>query len=135
MHTVVRGSTSIFRTSAPAPRHDDPGLRADARLTVQWVGHATVLLQLGDRMLATDPLVVPTVGLLSKRLVEPGVSADAFPPLDLAVISHMHFDHLSYGSLDRLESKIGFLAIPDGGFPYLPRFDFDISTRKKSAES
>jgi len=123
--TVVRGSTSIFRSSADAPRHDEPGLRVDARLTAQWVGHATVLLQLGDRMIATDPVVVPTVGGLSKRLVKPGVSADAFPDLSLAVISHVHFDHLSYGSLELLAPKIGLLAIPEGAFPYLPEFTFD----------
>jgi len=120
--TVVRGSTSIFRSSAEAPRHDEAGLRADARLTVQWVGHSTVLLQLGDRMIATDPLIVPTVGLLSKRLVKPGVDADGFPRLDLAVISHVHFDHLSYGSLEELAPKIELLAIPDGAFSYLPNF-------------
>ncbi len=124
VRTVVRGSTSIFRASAPAPRHDDPSLRTDARLTVQWVGHATVLLQLGDRMITTDPLVVSTAGVLAKRIVEPGVSAEAFPAVDLAVISHMHVDHLSYGSLELLEHKIGLLAIPEGGFPYLPNFAF-----------
>lgn len=123
--TVFRGSTSIFRASAPPPRRDDPAVRTDARLTVQWVGHATVLLQLGERMIATDPLVVPTVGVLSKRIVQPGVSAADFPAVDLAVVSHVHFDHLSYGSLELLEDKIGLLAIPEGAFPYLPNFAFD----------
>jgi N-acyl-phosphatidylethanolamine-hydrolysing phospholipase D len=123
--TVFRGSTSLFHSSASAPRHDDPAVRADARLTVQWVGHATVLLQIGDRMIATDPLVASTVGLLSKRLVAPGVAADAFPALDLAVLSHVHFDHLSYGSLEALAPKISLLAIPEGAFPYLPDFSFD----------
>jgi L-ascorbate metabolism protein UlaG (beta-lactamase superfamily) len=123
--TVVRGATSIFRSSAEAPRHDDPALRADARLTVQWVGHATMLIQLGDRMIATDPLVTSTAGVLSKRLVKPGVTAEQFPQLDLAVLSHVHFDHLSYGSLEELSPKISLLAIPEGGFPYLPEFSFD----------
>lgn len=123
VQTVLRGATSVFRSSARAPRSDDPALRADVRLSVQWVGHATTLLQLEDRMIVTDPAIVPTVGLLSKRIVRPGVTD--FPRLDLAVISHMHFDHLSYASLETLESKIGLLAIPEGGFPYLPAFAFD----------
>ncbi len=125
VQTVLRGSTSIFHSSAKAPAHDDPSLRADARLTAQWVGHATLLLQLDDRIVVTDPVVVPTVGILSKRLVEPGVAAAEFPSLDLAVLSHVHFDHLSYGSLEALESKIRLLAIPEGAFPYLPNFAFD----------
>lgn len=121
--TVMRGATSVFRRSADAPMADDPALRADVRLSVQWVGHATLLVQLDDRMLVTDPVVTKTVGTLSKRLVDPGVTD--FPHLDLAVISHMHFDHLSYGSLERLEDKIDLLAIPGGGFAYLPSFAFD----------
>lgn len=123
VQTVFRGATSVFRASAPAPLHDYPGLRADVRLSVQWVGHATTLIQLDDRMILTDPAVTPTVGLLSKRLVDPGV--EPIPSVDLAVISHVHFDHLSYASLDVLEERIKLLAIPEGGFSYLPNFAFD----------
>lgn len=123
VQTVIRGSTSFLYRSADAPLHDDPGPRADVRLSVQWVGHATALLQLEDRMILTDPAITATVGVLSKRIVDPGVRA--FPRLDLTVISHVHFDHLSYSSLEELEDRIDLLAIPEGGFPYLPAFSFD----------
>lgn len=123
MQTVWRGSTSVFRSTADAPRHDDAALRSDVRLSVQWVGHATTLIQLDDHMVITDPALTSTVGLLSKRLVAPGV--DAIPPLDLGVISHMHFDHLSYASLESIEDRLSLLAMPNGGLAYLPNFRFD----------
>lgn len=123
VHTVFRGATSVFRGSEPAPVHDSAERRDDVRLSVQWVGHATTLIQMDDRMILTDPAITPTVGLLSKRLVDPGV--DPIPAVDLAVISHMHFDHLSYASLELLQERITLLAIPDGGFPYLPNFAFE----------
>ncbi|MGZ3421484.1 MAG: MBL fold metallo-hydrolase [Polyangiales bacterium] len=123
VHTVVRGSTSIFRTSAPAPKHDLPA--NDAELAVLWVGHATVLVQLRDRVVVTDPVTTATVGQLSKRIVEPGLRADQFPPIDLVAISHVHYDHLSLGTLSALEKKIQFLAIPSGGLAYVPDYAFD----------
>lgn len=123
VQTVFRGATSVFRASADAPMHDDPSLRADVRLSVHWVGHATTLIQLEDRMVITDPAITSTVGLLSKRIVDAAVTE--FPRLDLGVVSHMHFDHLSYASLEALESRLALLAIPDGAFAYLPAFSFD----------
>jgi len=124
-NVIARGATSVFYRSAEAPRHDAPALREDARLTVQWVGHATTLVQLDDRMIATDPAITPTVGVISKRVVEPGVDAEHFPSLDLVVISHMHFDHLSYASLEALAPKIALLAVPDEGLSYVPNLEFD----------
>lgn len=124
-NVVARGALSAFYASAEAPRHDDPAPRADVRLSVQWVGHATALLQLDDRMIVTDPAVGPTVGVVAKRIVEPGVKPEDFPPLDLVVVSHMHFDHLSYRSLELLAPKIALVAVPDGGLNYLPNLPFD----------
>lgn len=123
VQTVFRGATSVFRHSVDAPGHDDASLRADVRLSVHWVGHATTLIQLEDRMVITDPAVTSTVGLLSKRIVDAAVTE--FPRLDLGVISHTHFDHLSYASLEAIESRLSLLAIPDGAFAYLPSFAFD----------
>jgi L-ascorbate metabolism protein UlaG (beta-lactamase superfamily) len=120
--TVVRGTTSIFRSSAPAPKHDTP---AHAELAVLWVGHATVLLEIGGRIVVTDPVTTSAVGQLSKRIVRPGLRPEQFPFVDLVAISHVHYDHLSFGSLDALETKIGFLAMPEGGLAYLPDYAFD----------
>lgn len=120
--TVIRGSTSVFRSSEPAPRNDTP---AHDELAMLWVGHATVLLEIGGRVVVTDPVTTATVGQLSKRVVQPGLRPEQFPLIDLVVISHMHYDHLSFGTLAALEKKIGFLAMPEGGLAYLPEFSFD----------
>jgi L-ascorbate metabolism protein UlaG (beta-lactamase superfamily) len=120
--TVIRGSTSVFRSSEPAPRHDTP---AHDELAMLWVGHATVLLEIGGRVVVTDPVTTATVGQLSKRVVKPGLPAEGFPNIDLVAISHVHYDHLSLGSLGALENKIEFLAMPEGGLAYLPEYSFD----------
>jgi N-acyl-phosphatidylethanolamine-hydrolysing phospholipase D len=108
--------------SAPRPvahKLSDP--RAEARLAVLWVGHATLLVQLEDRFVLTDPVFTETVGQISRRLVEPGLDPDRLPTLDAVVISHMHFDHLSLGSLDRIEHRTRVILLPEGGAVYVPR--------------
>jgi N-acyl-phosphatidylethanolamine-hydrolysing phospholipase D len=47
-------------------------VRRDARLAVLWVGHATVLVQIDDKFILTDPVFTEFVGGLSHRLIEPG---------------------------------------------------------------
>jgi N-acyl-phosphatidylethanolamine-hydrolysing phospholipase D len=102
---------------------DDPVI-PDARLAVLWVGHATALVQIEDKFLLTDPVFTSTVGQVSRRLVEPGIDVESLPPIDAVLISHMHFDHLSLGSLEMLESRVRFLALPEGGLTYLTDFRF-----------
>jgi L-ascorbate metabolism protein UlaG (beta-lactamase superfamily) len=100
-------------------------VRVDARLAVLWIGHATVLVQIDDKLVLTDPFLVPTVGQLSRRHVEPGIEPANIPRLDAVVISHMHFDHLSMGSLELIEKKTPRLFVPKGGLVYIPNFAFD----------
>jgi L-ascorbate metabolism protein UlaG (beta-lactamase superfamily) len=102
---------------------EDP-VRPGAGLAVLWVGHATVLIQIADKIVLTDPVFTDTVGQVSKRLVEPGLEPEALPPVDVVLVSHMHFDHLSLGSLERIEPKVKDLIVPQRGLLYVPGFAF-----------
>ncbi len=118
-----RAMGSFFVAPERVSKTDHP-VAPDARLAVLWVGHATVLVQMGDKVILTDPVFTSTVGQLSKRLVEPGVDPERLPPIDAVLISHMHFDHLSLGSLAMLEDKIRTLILPRGGTACLTDFRF-----------
>jgi L-ascorbate metabolism protein UlaG (beta-lactamase superfamily) len=91
----------------------------DARLAVVWIGHASTLIQLDDKVVLTDPVFTSTVGQFSKRVVEPGLDPKDLPPVDAVVVSHLHFDHFSLGSLDMIEPKVRTLLLPSGGSAYL----------------
>jgi L-ascorbate metabolism protein UlaG (beta-lactamase superfamily) len=108
----------------PVPNKIKNPIRSDARLAVLWIGHATVLVQMDDKLILTDPVFTNSVGQFSQRLVEPGIDVADVPTVDAVVISHMHFDHLSYGSLEMLEPKIRQLLVPRGGLVYVPNFAF-----------
>lgn len=97
--------------------------RADARLAVLWVGHATVLVQLDDRFVLTDPVFTSAVGQVSPRLVEPGIDPAHLPRLDAVLVSHTHFDHLSQGSIATVAPRAAQLLVPSGAMAYVPDVD------------
>lgn len=65
------------------------------RLT--WIGHATVLIEIGGVRVLTDPLLRRHAGPLRRigRRPDPGSWRDP----DVVLISHLHADHASLGSL------------------------------------
>lgn len=116
----------LFSTPKPLKQRVTQPKREDARLAVAWAGHATMLIQMDDKLILTDPFLTDSVGILSVRLQEAGLDPASLPPLDAVVVSHMHFDHLSLGSLDLIEDKTRRLYVPRGGTIYLPNYDFPV---------
>lgn len=107
-------------SSPKAVKQSTEPTRRDTRLGVLWIGHATALIQIDDRVILTDPVFTNTVGQLSARIVEPGIDPKSLPMIDAVLVSHMHFDHFSYGSLAKIEDKTRGLLLPPGGLTYLP---------------
>jgi L-ascorbate metabolism protein UlaG (beta-lactamase superfamily) len=66
--------------------------------SLRWLGHATVLLELGGARLLTDPLLRPRLAHLTRRTVAPGHVGR----VDAVLISHVHRDHLDMRSLAAL---------------------------------
>jgi len=120
-----RAASSLFEAPRPVKKLTSP-IDKNARLAVLWIGHATALVQIDDKVIVTDPVFTSTVGQLSKRLVEPGLDPANLPPVDAVVISHLHFDHLSLGSLAEIEPKVRMLLMPRTGATYLTDFGFPV---------
>jgi L-ascorbate metabolism protein UlaG (beta-lactamase superfamily) len=78
------------------------------RLT--WLGHATVLIELGEAALVTDPVLRRRVAHLRRRTPAPR----APPRLDAVLISHLHRDHLDLPSLKLLDPSAP-VVVPRGG--------------------
>jgi len=77
--------------------------------TVTWVGHATVLLQLGGLNILTDPhfphLTSPVPFAGPARVVAPALAFDELPHIDIVLVSHNHYDHLDLRSVTRLAAQ------------------------------
>ena len=81
-------------------RKPGSGLRAT------WLGHSTMLLEIGGRRVLTDPVwgtrASPTRLAGPKRFQPVPVRLRAMPPVDLVVVSHDHYDHLDYPTIHEL---------------------------------
>ena len=81
------------------------------RTTLTWIGHATLLLQLGGKNILTDPhfsqRASPVQWAGPKRVVAPGLSMQDLPPIDVVVISHNHYDSLDRNSIMNLFNRDG----------------------------
>jgi N-acyl-phosphatidylethanolamine-hydrolysing phospholipase D len=100
----------VHRTTRPVPKDPNPSVFARARpafaspraraaqLTATWVGHSSVLLQLGGLNVLTDPMwserASPVQFAGPHRWVAPGIPFDELPPIDVVLESHNHYDHL-----------------------------------------
>ena len=82
-------------------------------LAAAWIGHATVLLRIGEMNILTDPVFSTRVGIGMglftagpRRVVAPAIPIRKLPKLDLILISHAHFDHLDRPTLSRFTKTI-----------------------------
>lgn len=77
---------------------------------VQYIGHASALVECGGTSVLIDPLISPIPAA-------PGNSPrygfqDLPPQIDVALVTHAHADHFAIETLLRLRHRIGCLVVP-----------------------
>jgi L-ascorbate metabolism protein UlaG (beta-lactamase superfamily) len=105
----------ITRRPVPWPKHvsniaaPKPVARVDDSIRVTLIGHATVLLQVANLNILTDPVWSDRVGPLPwlgvKRTRPPAIAFDDLPKIDVVLLSHSHYDHLDRAALAALERR------------------------------
>lgn len=109
----------LWKDIPPADSYDFPLAENDPaflnsntdRTTLTWIGHATLLLQIGGTNILTDPQfserASPVGWAGPKRAVPPGIAFEDLPPIDVVIISHDHYDSLDTGTVRRLYERPG----------------------------
>jgi N-acyl-phosphatidylethanolamine-hydrolysing phospholipase D len=98
----------------------DPVLPRSGKLNIQWLGHASFLIQIEGLNILVDPVTEafhPLFGGLVKcfkRYVEPGVTLNDLPKIDVVMISHNHLDHLEDKALFYLKRYQPQVIVPQG---------------------
>jgi N-acyl-phosphatidylethanolamine-hydrolysing phospholipase D len=140
-YVSVRNIPVFFSSPAEVHNKITSPIRKDVRLSALWIGHSTVLIQMDDKVIITDPFLTETVGEMARRVIEPGIDPENIPCCDLILVSHSHFDHLSYGSLQLLEKKNSrtdirvcrtAIVFPEGVEWHLPDMDFEFVKMKNN---
>lgn len=123
---LLRWKTDQWRNGGPpAPRTPTPVVAPDLAFiqanakagaamqpAATWIGHSTVLMQMGGLNLLTDPMFSDRAspvewGIGPQRAQAPGLRLDQLPHIDAVVISHNHYDHLDEKSVRALQAQSG----------------------------
>ncbi|WP_344977793.1 MBL fold metallo-hydrolase [Compostibacter hankyongensis] len=76
-----------------------------------WFGHSSYLIQVDGRKFLVDPVfsgnASPIKGSVKAFPGSDHYHAEDMPQVDLLLISHDHWDHLDYTTIQQLEPKVG----------------------------
>lgn len=77
-----------------------------------WIGHSTVLIQIGDTTILTDPVMFDRIGLYVlgytvglQRYTKPAIPVEKLPKIDIVLLSHAHIDHMDMETLNWLTER------------------------------
>jgi L-ascorbate metabolism protein UlaG (beta-lactamase superfamily) len=75
-----------------------------------WYGHSVLLLRINDKTILIDPMLGPNASpigpVTTRRFSENTLDLiDNFPEIDLLLLTHDHYDHLDYDSIQKLKAK------------------------------
>ena len=93
--------------------------RSDTVTQLTWFGHSAVLLEIDGKKVLLDPMLgevpAPHPWLGGKRFSdELPIVIEQLPAIDAVLISHDHYDHLDYGSVQKLKAKVKDFYVPLG---------------------
>lgn len=75
-----------------------------------WYGHSAVLLRVNNATVLIDPMLgsnaSPIAPFATKRFSDNTLQLiDDFPDIDMVLLTHDHYDHLDYDSIQKLKHK------------------------------
>ena len=87
-----------------------------------WFGHSSYLFSLGGKRFLVDPLLKPEFP--ASLMLRPFAGTDIYhpedlPPIDILIITHEHWDHMDYGTLRDLRTRVKKVVCPLGIADYL----------------
>lgn len=116
------------RPAGPVPLATPAWPEPAADCAATWLGHATVLLEVGGRRVLADPVwserCSPSAEVGPRRSHPVPVGIEALPRLDAVLISHDHYDHLDTATIDALvRTQDAPFVVPLGVGDHLRRWD------------
>lgn len=102
-------STTVPPSEIPSVKTDLKTLKAD-KPTIVWFGHSSYLIKSKHINILVDPVFsgnASPISLFAKAF--PGTDTYAvedFPPIDMLILTHDHYDHLDYQTIGKIDAKV-----------------------------
>lgn len=120
---------TCFRFGSPRTHFSGTIPPPDTSVYVTWFGHSAVLLEIEGKRILLDPMLGPAaspVPFFAKRFAyRQPIDFAPLVKIDAVVISHDHYDHLDYGSIQKLNPNVGHFYVPLGVGGHLERWGVD----------
>lgn len=86
--------------------------------SVTWIGHSTMLVRMDGVTFLTDPIFSDRASPVSfagpRRVTPPGIPIDELPEIDFVLLSHDHYDHTDFDSIEHLAALGVPFVVPIG---------------------
>ncbi len=107
------------KSAIPVNLVDSLDIEKNKRPRLIWFGHSAILLQIDGLSILLDPMLgkvpAPHPYFGSKRYSDHlPIEIERLPAIDAIIISHDHYDHLDYGSIEKLKGKTNKFYVPLG---------------------
>lgn len=95
-----------------------------------WYGHSVILMRMNHKTILIDPMFGNNAAPISPFPIKRFSSntlhlIDTFPPIDLVLLSHDHYDHLDYESIQKLLPKVKKYYVALGVSRHLEKWGVD----------
>ena len=95
----------------PVIPFDSQSFNPDGQTRFIWYGHSAVFLQMSNLNILIDPMLgsdaSPLGPVRTKRFSSKTLDLiDLFPPINLVLLTHDHYDHLDMASVEKLKDKV-----------------------------
>lgn len=106
----------------PAEKIDDLEPVSEGEMNISWLGHSSALVQIGKDNVLIDPILTKSGKPLQMYTLPARISdvaldlsdIDKMSAIDVLCISHDHFDHLDYGTIKAIDSRVSDYVVPLG---------------------
>lgn len=118
---------------AVKPFNKEMFLQPETEPKMIWYGHSVVLLRWMNKTILIDPMLgdnaSPIAPFKTKRFSEDTLNLiDAFPDIDLVLLTHDHYDHLDLSSIEKLKAKTAKWFVALGVSRHLESWGVDGAT-------
>lgn len=113
LYRQIRGKKGMYpKTTIPIEAFDlNKFMEPSEETKFIWYGHSVLLMRMKGKTILIDPMLgpdtTPIAPIATKRFSKNSLSViDDFPMIDLVLLTHDHYDHLDWASIQKLKPKV-----------------------------